>query len=74
MKLMNHRVVYSIVFYILIIVLVIVSKPPFIFEKGQVKEFGIGPDKTIFSLGVIVVALAIISFYIFAIIDIFFHK
>jgi hypothetical protein len=75
MKLLNHRVLYSILFYVLVICLVIVAKPAFVFdEKGGVKLFGIGETKTIFSLGVLVVALSIVSFYLFAVIDIVFDK
>jgi len=74
MRLLNHRVLYSIAFYVLVIVLFVVSKPAVIFDQeGNIKPFGIGESKTIFSLGVFVVALAIISFYVFAIIDIVFN-
>jgi hypothetical protein len=75
MKLLNHRVLYSILFYVLIICLVIVAKPPYIFDiDGSVKPFGLGEKNTIFSLGVFVVTLAIISFYLFAVIDVVFGK
>lgn len=74
MKFLNHRVMYSVLFYVLIIILVIVSKPSFIFRRGKLISFGVGPNKTIFPLGVTVVALSIISFYIFALIDIFVAK
>lgn len=72
----NHRTIYSILFYVLIIVLFIISKPPFVFTNdGQIKTFGIGQHKSIFSLGVWSVVLAFISYYVFAIIDLLFmHK
>lgn len=69
----NSRVVYSLLFYILLMILVIVSKPSIMFnDKGEVKQFGIGDDKTMFSFGVITCVIAIISFYAFCIIDIVF--
>lgn len=75
MKLLSQRVLYSILFYVLIICLIIVAKPSFVFdEQGMIKGFGIGDTKTLFSLGVFVVALSIISFYLFAVIDIVFDK
>ena len=55
--------------------LIMLSKPSVIFEKnGTLREFGIGYDKTMFSFGVFSVVLAIISFYIFCIIDMVFSK
>jgi len=72
---MSHRVLYSVLFYVLFIVLIIVSKPPFVFDsKGQLKDFGIGANKTMFSLGVFTVVLAMVSFYIFAVIDLVFGQ
>lgn len=73
MRFVSHRVLYSVLFYALFIVLIIVSKPPFVFDaSGQLKNFGIGENKTMFSLGVFTVVLAMISYYIFAIIDVVF--
>lgn len=75
MKLLNHRVLYSALFFILIIVLLMVSRPAMMFEaNGSIKQFGIGEHKTIVSLGVSVVLLAIISFYVFAVIDLLFSR
>lgn len=72
-QLINHRSVYSVLFYVLLIVLIIVMRPAWLFhENGQVKTFGLGCQQTVFSLGVIVVALAIVAYYVFAMIDILF--
>lgn len=74
MKFVNNRVQYSILAYVLLVSLIIVAKPSLLFDKvGQVKQFGIGEQKTIFSLGVLVVGLSIFVFYLFAIIDIVFQ-
>jgi hypothetical protein len=41
-------------------------------ESGKPKEFGIGDEKTMFSLGVLTVVLAVLCFYTFCIIDLIF--
>lgn len=75
MRIINQRVLYSSIFYILVVVLLIVSKPSLMFDKkGNLKQFGVNEEQTIFHLGVFVVALSIVSFYIFAFIDLFFGK
>lgn len=75
MNCLNSRIIYSILFYILLMVLITISKPSVIFEKdGSLKMFGVGYDKTMFSFGVFSVVLAILSFYVFCIIDLVFPK
>jgi hypothetical protein len=52
-----------------------VAKPRFAFdEKNDIKPFGIGPNKSIVSLGVLTCVLAMWSFYIFTWIDIVFAQ
>lgn len=71
----SSRVIYSLLFYVLLMILVFVSKPAIMFDKnGHIKPFGIGDDKTMFSLGVITSVIAILSFYTFCIIDIVFKQ
>ena len=73
MRFINHRVLYSVAFYVLTIMLVFISKPRLIFDENErIKLFGIGYNKTLFSFGVFTVSLALISFYVFAIIDVVF--
>ncbi len=75
MNCINSRIVYSIVFYVLLMILIVLSKPGVIFERnGSLKTFGVGYDKTMFSFGVFSVVLAILSFYVFCIIDLVFAK
>lgn len=72
-KFINTRIIYSILFYVLLLILIVISKPSVIFNKdGSIKHFGIGDNKTMFSLGVFTIVLAIISFYIFCLIDMIF--
>jgi hypothetical protein len=72
---LNARIIYSVLFYVLLIVLIIIAKPSVMFESnGSIKRFGIGEEKTMFSLGVFTVVLAILSFYIFCLIDLIFAK
>lgn len=65
------RVAYSILFYVMAMAIVLVSKPTLMFDAttSNVRPFGLGPGRTLFSLGAVTVALAIMSFYIFALID-----
>lgn len=71
----NSRVIYSSLFFILLMILVVVSKPSLVFHKdGSLKDFGIGDEKTMFSLGVFTSVVAILSFYAFCIIDIVFKN
>jgi hypothetical protein len=43
-------------------------------NDGSLKQFGIGDEKTMFSLGVFTVVLAVLSFYVFCMIDLIFAK
>lgn len=75
MVFVNSRIVYALLFYILLIILVIVSKPSVMFEKdGSIRPFGVGEEKTMFSLGVFSIVFAILSFYIFCLVDMIFTK
>jgi hypothetical protein len=64
------RVVYSVLFYILLMTLVIVSKPRMLFDpNGSVRVFGVGKKHTVFPLGVVAVVAAVLSMYTFSLID-----
>jgi hypothetical protein len=75
MKYLNSRITYSITLYVLIMILIFTMKPTFIFKvDGSVKSYGVNDnDKTIYSLGVISICAAIISFYFFCIVDLIFN-
>lgn len=74
-QLINQRTTFTVSFYVLVVILMILAKPSFMFEEdGRIRQFGVGDGKTIVSLGVIVVVFSIISFYIFACIDVIFSK
>jgi hypothetical protein len=69
----NARLLYAIVFFVLLIALIFTTKPSLIFNPdGSLKPYGIGEDKTMFSFGVFTVVLAILSFYFFCVIDLIF--
>jgi hypothetical protein len=75
MNFVNQRTIYSGVFYLLVVALIFVAKPPLMFDRdGEFKNFGIGSQKTLFSFGVLVVTIAMLSFYVFAMIDLIFQK
>ena len=69
----NPRLLYAIVFFVLLIALIFTAKPTLIFNPdGSLKPYGIGEEKTMFSFGVFTVVLAILSFYFFCVIDLIF--
>lgn len=71
--LLSARVLYSTLFFVLASLLVILSKPNFVFTPdGQLRAFGLGPGATVFPLGVLVAVMAMLSFYVFAVIDLVF--
>jgi hypothetical protein len=75
MAFVNSRIVYATLFYVLLVILIVLAKPSIIFEKdGSIKPFGVGEDKTMFSLGVFSIVLAIVSYYIFCLVDMIFAK
>lgn len=66
----SKRIVSSILIFVFCMILLHVNKPSFIFNNdGTIKEFGTGNDKSVYSLGVVSSIIAIISFYIFSMID-----
>lgn len=68
---MNTRVIYSLLFYVLIMLLFAMIKPSVAYRAdGTARAFGVGVDETLFSVGVFAMVLAISSFYMFCIIDI----
>lgn len=73
MKFVNGRVIYSLLFFGLLMVLLYVSKPKQMFSNdGSIKPYGVGEGKTVISLGVLTVLSAICSFYVFALLDVIF--
>ena len=74
MKYLSSRILYSILLYILVMTLIYTVKPKLIFnDEGSIKHYGVKDKDTIYSLGVISVVLAIVSFYLFCLIDLIFN-
>lgn len=60
-------------FFSLLMLLVIVIRPRIMFKKDlQMKNFGLKKDETIYSFGLFTVVAAILSFYVFCLIDMIF--
>jgi hypothetical protein len=69
----NGRIIYSILMFSLSMLLISVTKPITLFNKdASIKNFGLGKHETIFSLGVFTIISAILSFYLFCLIDMIF--
>ena len=61
----NNRVKYALVVYLAIVIILVLSKPKFFFKKnGSFKEFGTGVDKTPIPFWLVLLAAAIISYYL----------
>jgi hypothetical protein len=74
MKYLSSRILYSVLLYILLMTLIYTVKPKLIFNNdGTIKNYGIKDKDTIYSLGVISIVLAIISFYLFCLVDLIFN-
>lgn len=71
------RVAYSALFFVLVMVLVFVAKPSFVFGAGveggassALRPFGVEPGQTLFPLGVLTVVAAVGSFFVFSLVDV----
>ena len=61
----NNRVKYALVVYLALVILLVLSKPKFFFKKdGSFKEFGTGHEKTPIPFWLVLLAIAIISYYV----------
>ena len=73
MKYLSSRIFYAIFLYLLIMTLIFLKRPTMFFEEnGEIKNFGLKKDETMYSVGVFTVVLAIICFYLFCVIDMVF--
>ena len=71
----NKRLILSISFFVLSMLLTITIKPSFLFNSdNSIKEFGLDTNQTIYSLGVFVVTLCIIIFYMFSMVDLMYYN
>ena len=66
------RIIYSILFYTLCMTIIILTKPNPVFDpiSQKPRAFGLGSDKSLFTLGTATVMISLASFYIFTFIDI----
>lgn len=73
MKYLSSRIFYAIFLYVLLMTLIFLKKPTLLFdEQGEIKSFGLKKEETVYSVGVLTVVLAIVSFYLFCVIDMVF--
>ena len=71
---MFSRISYSVLVFVLSMILVFLIKPGIAFDhEGQLRKFGVHENgSTIYSVGVLTSCLAIVTFYIFCVIDLVF--
>lgn len=71
----NECVKNALIVYIGIVFLIYLNKPKLMFkEDGELKKYGLGRDKTLFSFPVCCITLAIITFFATASITELFSK
>lgn len=70
---MQSRIIYSIIFYVLLMTLISITKPELMFTKtGDVIPFGLKKHETLFSFGIFTIVASILTFYLFCVIDLIF--
>jgi len=64
----KNYVAIAVIIYIIMIIFVVISKPDFIYDNKKMKfrEFGKDKDKTLFSIGFVTIALALIIAVLFS--------
>lgn len=61
----NNRVKYALVVYLAFVIILVLSKPKFFFNKdGSFKEFGTGKGKTPVPFWLVLLVAVIISYYL----------
>ena len=61
----NDRFKYTLILYIGIVTMLIITKPRFLFKKnGELRAFGTGKDKTIIPFWLIIFVAVILCYYI----------
>ena len=61
----NNRVKYTLLIYLVVVMIIIITRPKFMFKKnGEFKAFGIGKNKTVFPFWLIIFVSIIIAYYI----------
>lgn len=69
----NGRIIYSTLLFVMLMLLTYFIKPSMMFKRDEtIKPFGINKNQTIVSLGVFTIVCAILSFYMFSMIDLIF--
>jgi hypothetical protein len=68
------RTLYAFAFYVLVCVLAYVAKPSFLFHPdGSLRRLGMRDDESMFSAMVLISVAAIVSYYVFVMIDVIFE-
>jgi hypothetical protein len=66
----TSRVIYSTIFFVMISFIILYTRPKTMFhENGKPKKFGVGDDETVFSITPILLFTAILSFFLFSVLD-----
>jgi hypothetical protein len=70
MHLLRSRVAYSASIFLLLFALIVLAGPRHLFERdGKPRAFGLGPERTMWSLGSLSQGLAVATTFAFAIVE-----
>ena len=74
MKYGKSRFVYAVLFYLLVVALIYVSRPPALFmdDGRRIRRQGMLPQETLFPLSTVCLAVAVASYTLFTVIDVVF--
>ena len=72
----NTPVTNTIIFYIIIVILLVLIKPNFIYDHktNKFKSFGCGENKTLISFPVVCIGVGIVLYLIFLLINILYRR
>ena len=61
----NKRLQVALLIYIIVIAVIMFINPKFMYDReGRIKIFGVGDNKTLFPLWIIIFVIAVISYYV----------
>jgi hypothetical protein len=68
----SRRFQISLMLYLILMGIIVFLNPNFLYDKnGKIKIFGIGDDKTLFPLWLIIFVLAVICYYLAQLLSLF---
>ena len=75
MQIFSNRILFTLVIYLLLITFLLIIQPSCLFyDTGELKPFGSGEGKTLFSFSFVALLSPFIIYYTFAMIDLMTYR